>query len=128
MRLPLRFPYFWLACAWILAIAICVASQLPSDDLPNLHVSDKIEHAACYFALTLVFTGIYTRDKYWVVGTLLVAMGVLNEIFQYLLHLGRTADVMDALANSVGVLIAIVLSLAGLGGWTQRIEKLFARV
>jgi VanZ family protein len=126
-RLPLRHPQFWLIAGWAMVAFIAVMCELPGKDVPDLHVSDKLEHATAYLGLTMWFTGIYPRSSYWRIALYFFAMGVLVEVFQYLLHLGRTADIHDVAANTLGIVVALVVSYAGLGGWAQRVESLWQR-
>jgi glycopeptide antibiotics resistance protein len=49
-------------------------------------------------------------------------MGVAIEFAQGAMPLGREADIRDVGANSLGIVIALMLALAGIGGWAQKIE------
>jgi VanZ family protein len=53
----------------------------------------------------------------------LLAMGIAIEFAQGAMHLGRSADVKDVLANSIGIVIGLILSFAGLGRWAQWIDS-----
>ncbi|MBB6092301.1 VanZ family protein [Povalibacter uvarum] len=120
--LPVRHPRWWLVFGWawiIIAIVVCL---LPGKNLPVTHVSDKIEHAALYAFLMIWFAGLYPRSRYTLIAVALLLLGVAIELAQGAMHLGRTADVRDVIANSIGVGIGLTLSLLGLGGWAQWID------
>ena len=124
--LPLRYPRLWLSCGWAavaFAIYVCLA---PMDTLPQPpNMSDKAEHFTAYLLLSLWFTGIYPRSRYWIIGLGLFALGVAIEFAQGAMHYGRQADVHDVIANSSGLIAGLLLSLVLLGGWAQRIESVF---
>lgn len=44
---------------------------------------------------------------YFIVMLFAISWGILMEIFQFSMHLGRSFDVFDILANSVGVITGI---------------------
>ena len=103
---PLRHPRFW-SMAWILAVALVVAgSLLPPADLPAQALgNDKVMHFLGYFVLMAGAVQLYARRASWVVmAVLLVFLGIGLEWLQAAMHVGRTADRMDALANTLGVL------------------------
>ena len=49
------------------------------------------------------------------------------EIAQGAMGLGRDADILDFVADSVGVLIALIALYLGLGAWPRWIERLIWR-
>ena len=103
---PLRHPRLW-SMAWILAVALVVAgSLLPPSDLPAQALgNDKVMHFLGYFVLMAGAVQLYTRRSSWVtMAVLLALMGVGLEWLQAWMHVGRTADRADALANTLGVL------------------------
>lgn len=64
-----------------------------------------------YFVLTLLM-GLYLLEsgmlsKLWKVSILIVAFGIIIEIFQYIMPYGRMFELGDILANTSGVLIAV---------------------
>jgi hypothetical protein len=64
------------------------------------------------------------RNRYLIVGVLLIGFGGALEIAQGMMHEGRTADWLDFLANSLGVTAAVTAAMLGLGNWMVWIEKL----
>ena len=53
---------------------------------------------------------------YYIVIFFAISWGVMMEIFQFLMHLGRSFEFYDILANSIGALIgvSIYILLAGI--------------
>lgn len=121
--LPLRYPRLWGAFGWLLVLGVVAGSLLPGPSLPTIGVSDKIEHAGAYFLLMVWFAGIYHRKYQGAIAVGLVGLGVALDVLQ-LMTRTRQFDVADIVANSVGILLGLVLSLSVLGGWCQRLERL----
>ena len=74
---------------------------------------DKALHFTAYFGLALMTTIAVRADRralWWALG--LVAMGGALEILQGLT--GRDADILDELANTLGVLTGLALGWAGI--------------
>ena len=92
MLLPLRYPRFWLAVGWLLIVAAIVSGLVPSQKLPNIGTSDKLEHMAAYALIALWFSGIYPKSRYVIIGVCLFALGVEIEWAQGAMAIGREAD------------------------------------
>ena len=99
--------FFWLAIGW--TVAIFVACSWPGNGVPNLSNNDKWGHAFVFFVFGIfwVWSG---RKPGWVIGTG-IAYGMLIEIWQGVMPLGRSFDWYDGLADAVGVLIGVGLVL-----------------
>jgi len=93
-------------------------SLLPGDKLPVnvLVVSDKIIHALIYFGLTLLLsTGfIYTSSnvsksfnnrEYLISALFSLVFGILIEVAQEKMNIGRSGDWKDVIANLFGIVI-----------------------
>lgn len=125
MLLALRHPRLWLVSGWILVILAIVSSLVPAHDLPKLGgISDKFEHVVGYLVLALWFAGIYPKSRYPMIGFALLIMGIVIEVLQGAMHVGREADLRDVYANTVGIVCGLTLALAWLGGWAMRVESL----
>ena len=123
MLLALRHPRVWLVSGWILVVLAIIASIVPAHELPSLGgVSDKTEHMVGYGVLSLWFAGIYPRARYPMIGVGLLVMGIVVEGLQGAMKLGRQADLRDVYANTIGIVCGLLLALAWLGGWAQRVE------
>ncbi len=105
---PFRRPWLW-SGLWMLAVAVVVvASLVPTSSLPNLQVSDKLEHFVAYAALSAGAVQLFVRRLSWgFVCVVLVLMGIGLEYLQAQMGLGRMLDRNDALANTIGVLIGL---------------------
>lgn len=106
---PLRRPRLWSAL-WVIAVLlVIVVCLIPPPPIPLPENSDKGEHFLAYFTLAGSAVQLFRpgRPLLWV-GVGLVLMGIGIEFAQGALTSNRTADPMDTLANTIGV-------LAGLG-------------
>ena len=93
-------------------------SLLPSDDFPELPLfpgADKIVHACMYLGLTILVSWLIHPEKnhnwYYVIILFSVSWGALMEVFQMMMHMGRSFDPFDIAANSVGALIGTLIYL-----------------
>ena len=110
---PLRHPRFW-CLMWALAIvAVIVVSLMPPPPMPDIEDSDKIGHFLAYFVLASCAVQLF---RSWtgllVAGLGLVLLGVGIEVAQGNLTDNRMQDVMDGLANTLGVLVGVTTRLA----------------
>ncbi len=122
--LDLRFARAWLAMGWLLIIATFIVCLVPGQDLPSTGISDKWEHTIAYTVLILWFAGIYRRSRYVRIAAAFVAMGIVIELLQGAMNLGRQCDYRDVIANSSGVVVGMLVALAGAGGWAKWVERL----
>lgn len=122
MRLSLRHPKVWLGLGWMFIAGAVVASLVPVQQQPPTHMSDKLEHSLAYALLTVWFTGAYPRSSYARIGLAMLALGIGIEVAQGAMPFGRQMDFRDVIANSLGIIVGLVIAWIGLGGWAQRIE------
>lgn len=108
----IRFVIFGVACA-----TVAWVSLLPADDLPPTGMSDKLEHFIAYGVLALIGSWAYRARTG--LALVLIAMGIVIEGLQWGMGMGRHADVLDALANSMGVILGMMAALA-LGALRRR--------
>jgi VanZ family protein len=113
--LPYRFPRPVRLGLYALAVAIlftiCV---LPTRDLPDAGVGDRVEHATAWFVLTA--TGyLLAPNRRIAIPAFALAFGVMIEVLQGVMGLGRHADPLDLVADLVGVSIAVAGFLVVLG-------------
>ena len=85
--------------------AIFWLSLTPSPPSIDIAAGDKLGHFAAYGALMFWFCGLYPKNRARLLyGAAFIVMGVGLEVLQGMLGF-RTYDVLDMVANSVGVLL-----------------------
>lgn len=115
----MRNPWIYRAPALAWGFLIIYLSLAPVQHLDpgwELNVSDKLAHGVLYFAwVVLLYFGTsrayqkpVRRRKMVFYWTAAVVAGAGLELFQGWMSYGRSADVLDALANTGGAIIAIV--------------------
>lgn len=71
---------------------------------------DKIFHATAYFGLTMSWLfALKNISKYKLVGIILFFYGILLEFLQGTYTNNREKDIYDIVANSIGILIAMLI-------------------
>ncbi len=119
----LRYPRTWFLCGLVIAVAIAFASLTPAQNLPQLKVSDKLEHALAYLLLAFWFASVIVRRDYFGLMVALLAFGGLIELVQGWMGLGRTADLLDLLADAAGIVMGVLLAITPLGHWAHWVEN-----
>ena len=130
--LPLRYALRWQAASAVLLLLVLASALMPAiwfwpdrvrveDWLANL---DKWAHVAAFAFLAVWFAGQYRRGAYWRIAAGLVGYGMLIEICQRAVGY-RSAEWLDLGADVAGIVIGLVIGLAGAGGWSQRFENRF---
>jgi VanZ family protein len=119
--------YHWRALLWIIVIAFaCLA---PGDKLPSasffakIPYFDKMAHFAMYFIFALFLMSGFSRQyektsaKAYIFSFILAfLLGILIEFIQE--KVGRSYDIYDMTANTVGIIVS--LSLFKLIKWILR--------
>jgi VanZ family protein len=123
----LRLSRLWWAIGWAMVLYILVSCLEPPRYVPNLHLWDKAEHALAFFGLSAWFGGLTRRSRYPIIAVAMLLMGGAIEIAQGTMGLGRDMDVLDFVADAVGIAMATALLYLGLGAWTRWIERLIWR-
>ena len=102
---PLRWPRTWLLLWWGLVGIVAALSLVPGDTLPPLPVrgSDKIEHCIAYAALAATAVQLFERRAVLRAGLGLILLGAALEVGQFLFTTSREMDILDALADALGV-------------------------
>jgi|GEM_PF-2007683 len=98
----LIWPTFW---AWLAAVISMIGLFTPLQPAltQELRLTDKLIHLVMFGMLTVVFLVSYRRHR-GLVLTELCAYAILSELLQRWFVYGRTADVFDGIANSLGIL------------------------
>ncbi len=104
-------------------------SSQPSIDTPSLFPGqDKLFHLIAYGVLGFLGMGAmlihesgYRHRQLWLVVLLVVLYGISDEIHQYFVP-GRTMDIYDVLADSIGGLLGawVMFFLVRLNGYRLR--------
>jgi VanZ family protein len=132
--LPLRNAGLWQALSVVILLLVLVAALSPAfwffDDrstaLSWFQNSDKWLHAFTFIALSIWFAGLFERRAWWRIAIGLMSFGFLVELFQLQVSY-RTADWHDIAANTVGIIVGLIIATAGLGGWALRFEDWYLR-
>ncbi len=132
--LPLRHTRRWQVASLTLLLLVLAATLMPAiwywDDrfkaLSWFENVDKWFHGVTFLMLSLWFTGLYRKRSYWKIGIGLLLFGFVIEACQRMVTY-RTADLMDVGADAVGIIVGLVIGLAGIGGWCLRAEERLAK-
>ena len=107
-----------LVIALLYTIALAVLSLLSSDDLPEVEVeyADKIAHAIAYALLSFLWylsLKSFKISKALLISALIaIIYGIILEVLQGTLTVGRTLDMYDVLANCIGVVFISSILIA----------------
>ena len=104
-----------LVCTLVLILSVINTGVLPKTDVPS---ADKIVHTIMYFCITLILMlnqtrylrEVISRKQMWFTFLFSVSFGTLMEIIQHFLP-WRSGSIYDFIANTIGVIIAIVVML-----------------
>ena len=125
---PLRRPRLWLGL-WLGMIAgVVVVSLIPPPLLPAVAFDgiDKVEHVLGYFALSAMGSALFARMRTRArIAAGLVALGIGLEIAQGQFTAMRQPELLDAAANTVGVLLGCLGTIWA--GALQRVDRRLAR-
>jgi len=104
--------FFWLAILW--TVLIVIGLTIPGGALPygSLWEFDKLIHFGLFLVLTVLWLeamafGRISRSI--MILALIVAFSFLSEVYQQLLPFERTADIFDAVADSIGAGVGFVI-------------------
>jgi len=112
------------ACYWL---ALYVGTHIPNPDmLIGAHVSDKVLHFSAYFGLYLVLaTRIRIIHEAWptmrqtiILAAITSLYSAFDEITQGVPIINRHPDIMDAVADCGGVVVAILV--VGIADWSEK--------
>ncbi len=103
-----------LLVALAVSVAIVVLSLVPPTVMPHtgITVSDKFLHSLAYMVLLWVWLLVYKDRKRLQTGIILILsltiFGIILEVLQGALTTYRTPDVLDALADLVGLILGFI--------------------
>ncbi|TLX77116.1 hypothetical protein E9993_05385 [Labilibacter sediminis] len=104
-----------LLIAIILFLSLMNINKVIPDEVHLHRHFDKFAHFMMYFALSFVFFIENYRNKnslrkFWIIFDT-IALGIAVEFLQYLITTNRTANIYDALFNTLGVIVGSILYL-----------------
>ena len=101
---------FFIAIATTIGILCLSLIKVPKSDI-NISNIDKLYHSFAYFVLTISWLISFrknSKNKYLVVISCII-FGIIIEVIQSTLTNYRTGDLLDVLANSLGVILALLI-------------------
>ena len=101
---------FFIALATTIGILCLSLIKVPKTEISISNI-DKLYHSFAYFVLTITWLLNFRKKpnkKYLVVFSCII-FGIVIEVFQNTLTNYRTGDFLDVLANSLGVLLALLI-------------------
>ena len=125
----MKLTYFWKPLLWL--VIICYALFIPAGDLPikpflKIPHFDKMVHFGLFFVFCLFLLRPLKRIqlKYYLLAPLIsIFLSAVLEISQHVISNSRSSDIKDFIANSLGVLAAVVFFYLFVSN--RKWEKLF---
>jgi hypothetical protein len=109
----------WKSLFWVATVVCLFMALRPGGGGPMLFAGqDKLEHAGAFAVLTWLGLHCGWRHR-WSLGLGLLAFGIAIEFAQYFTAT-RQADVWDAVADAVGIALALGLDLWRASGRQER--------
>ena len=109
MRAWLKGKIFLIAITITLSLLILSLIKVPAYNMGVRHL-DKGQHCFAYFVLSLSWLiAFYKKKKKLLVVACCILLGVIIEISQSTLTPYRTGDYYDVIANSLGVLLGLLV-------------------
>ena len=108
---------FFLALAFFWTVSITYLSLTSSLHLAeeiSIPNKDKMAHFVFYFLFVVLWSSAinpYSLKNGIKILIVAISYGILMEIFQKLFTTTRTADVLDALANSIGAIFGLIFTV-----------------
>ena len=110
----------WFGLGYVLLALVAYLSLAPVTT--HIPASDKTLHFVTYCGLSAFFTSLVQASRsLWLVAPGLVLFGVLLEILQGLTGY-RYFELMDMLANGLGVMAGLLCRLTPMPSWLRRVE------
>ncbi len=98
---PLRLALYASATAFLLWLCLS-----PVDELPEITLWDKVEHAIAWFVLTAAGL-LLSHRRPRAIAAFAIGLGATVEILQATMGFGRDGDWRDLLADTIGVAVAL---------------------
>ena len=119
----LRLRWLWFTCGFGMLVLVTILSLMPVSGVSG---NDKLAHILMYAFLSSWFSLLVIRDQslWWVLFGL-IAYGLLMEFLQGLTDY-RSAEIADAIANSIGATIGLIFRFTRVRVWFIRIDQLLS--
>lgn len=103
-----------------LALGVLALCSIPGASLPRVRLltADKLAHILMFATLGWAWLRAFPDKAGWIVGGG-VAFAVFTEVWQHTLPIGRTGEAADAVADILGLAIAV-------GVWTVQRRRIRA--
>ncbi len=112
---------FWPAISWSILILLLVG--LPGDVFPEIKSfwdwlsPDKVVHLFIFGTLSFLILYGFKNDlsgdeknKYFSIAVIVTSLyGILTEVLQFYVFVGRSGNVFDALADIIGAIFGVIL-------------------
>ncbi len=130
--MQLRAARLWWVAGWAMVAFVLYSTLSPEKYVPGLNLlNDKIEHGSAFFGMTFWFGGLMSRRRFWLLGICMSLFGAGIEVAQGTMGLGRDMDFWDWVADTNGVIAALVVLYAVVcfsgGSWMRLAERLLSR-
>ena len=116
----------WLFFAIVYTIVLTVLSLITVSGIPQLGTDydDKLYHVLAYALLTYLWyraaRGVKTGNPALLVAGLCTIYGIIIEVIQGKLTTQRVSDVLDIVANCVGVLLVLIYMIYKQKGFVKK--------
>ncbi len=110
----MKISLFWKPIIWL--ALICYGLFLPANDLPlksflKIPYFDKMVHFGLFFVLCLLLLRPFKRlnmNHLLIAPAISITLGAVLETIQHMLSHSRSSNIYDFLANTTGILVAVV--------------------
>lgn len=132
--LPLQHVGLWRFLSVVLLLGVLLGTLSPAFWFDSKVMAlawfenvDKWLHGLTFTLLSIWFAGLAERGVYWRIALGLTVFGFVVEGCQLLVS-HRTADWIDIVANTAGIIVGLAAAMAGLGGWGLWAESRYSRI
>ena len=92
---------YWLFLTYML---LSPPKGLPQE-LPLFEGADKVFHVVIFAVLSFLYKATFSRQAFGRCFLILILYGIATELAQEYMHLGRSGDPLDLLADAIGIVL-----------------------
>ena len=74
-------------------------------ELPLFEGADKVVHVVIFAVLSFLYKATFSRQAFGRCFLILILYGIATELAQEYMHLGRSGDPLDLLADAIGIVL-----------------------